>query len=143
MAEKDNVRVVEECLRAMNAHDFVRARSYLDDGFQFQGPASPDPLGVPAYGVHMQELWTAFPDLNFDPTHIIAQGDHMVVNYLGTGTHNGPMTTPNGDTVPATGRRLALPASSTFELKDGRMVRERAYLDLLTLLAQLGLVPGA
>jgi D-aminopeptidase len=53
--------------------------------------------------------------------------DCLVLNYTMTGTHQGPLTLPTGDTVPATGRKVTLPCSTTVQLKDGKGVRQNHY----------------
>lgn len=143
MSEKDNTRVAEQYMEALNEYDLARVSGYLHEDFQFQDPATPEPLDETTFQAYMQGLWASYPDMTFEITQTIAQGDYVVVNYICTGTNSGPMTTPTGGTAPATGRTFTLPASSTLEFKDGKIVREQGYLDLMTLLAQLGLLPGA
>jgi steroid delta-isomerase-like uncharacterized protein len=143
VSEKDNIRVAEENTKAMNAHDNVRIRSFHGEGYQFQSPAAPGPVDEAARDAYMEETWTAFPDLTFETVQTIAQGDYVVLNWICTGTHTGPMHLPTGETVPATGLKVTAPGSVTIELKDGRIVREHSYFDDMGIMAQLGLLPGA
>ena len=143
MSEKDNIRVAAENTKAMNAHDNARIRSFHGEGYQFQAPGLAGPVDEAARDTYMQQNWTAFPDLTFQTVQTIAQGDYVVMNWICTGTHDGPMTTPEGATVPATGRKATIPGSVTVAFKDGKIVREDAYFDQMGMMAQLGLVPGA
>jgi predicted ester cyclase len=44
--------------------------------------------------------------------------------------------------VPATGRSVELRGINMFRVKDGRVVEQRAQLDMLGLLQQIGAVPA-
>lgn len=78
-----------------------------------------------------------------EDSQIVAQGDHVVVNWIAIGTHDGPLTTRTGETVPATGRKSTMPGSSTMGFKDGKIVWKHDYYDVMTLLANIGAGPGA
>lgn len=43
--------------------------------------------------------------------------------------------------VPATGRRLTIPVCNLIEVKDGKIVSEREYMDSGHLMQQLGVIP--
>jgi len=73
-------------------------------------------------------------------TGIIDSGDQVVVEGVYSGTHTGPLGTPQG-VVPATGKKLSLPLCDVFEVAAGRITRIRAYYDQMTFAAQLGLMP--
>lgn len=64
----------------------------------------------------------------------------MVVEFMGRGTHTGPLHTPTGD-VPATGRRVDLPFCDVHRIEDGKITNGRSYFDLATMMRQLGLMP--
>ena len=66
----------------------------------------------------------------------------MVFNGTVTGTNDGPMATATGDTMPPTGKKVAVPVSNTFEFANGKVVRNSIYCDRLGMMAQLGLMPG-
>lgn len=142
MSEKDNIRVAKEYIEAMNAHDYTRMSRQHGEGFQMYGPGMPGPLDESAYRAWVEGNWAAFPDQTTEIDQIVAQGDYVVVNWTLTGTHKGPLTTPTGDTVPPTGRKVALPGSTTVEFKDGKSVRPHHYWDNMTFFAQIGVTPG-
>ena len=74
---------------------------------------------------------------------MVAQGDYVVQNWIGTATHDGPLTTPTGEKVPATGRKGTTPGSSTMEFKNGKIVLVDVYFDVPALLADMDVLPGA
>jgi predicted ester cyclase len=66
----------------------------------------------------------------------------VVINWVATGTHNGGLRTPTGDTLPPTGKKASVPGSTTYQFKGAKVARSWVYWDMVTLLAQLGLMPG-
>ena len=79
--------------------------------------------------------------MHFEVVRTIAQGDFVTANWRATGTHNGPLTTPNGNSIPPTGKKATTPGSTTYQFKDGKAVYSWVHWDMITLLAQLGLMP--
>jgi len=96
--------------------------------------------GAAEWAGFSQSFAQAMPDGTHTITDTITQGSQIAVWGNWTGTHLGPLTTPQG-VVPPTGRRVALPFCAISEVKDGRMARVHVYLDQLTMLTQLGLAP--
>ncbi len=141
MSEQDNIRIADEYMEALNAHDYDRMRAYHGDSFQSLLPGLPGPVDEAGHRAYLEGNWTGFPDLSFRATERIASGDYVVENWVGTGTHSGPMVTPTGS-MPPTGRTATVLGSNTVEFKNGKIVRADVYFDTMTLLAQLGLVPG-
>ena len=80
----------------------------------------------------------AFPDLLWTVEDMVADGDTVAVRYTMTGTHRGRFAG-----VPATGRAVVAQSMAFYLLADGKIVEERAQLDMLSVLQQLGAVPAA
>ena len=68
--------------------------------------------------------------------------NNVVAHWSATGTHNGPLLTPTGDSIPATGKKAQVSGSTTYEFKDGVIARNWVFWDMASLLSQLGLMPG-
>jgi len=142
MSEQDNVRIAGEYMAALNSHDYERLRAYHADSIQSLLPGQAGPVGEAGLRAFLEANWTAFPDLSFQVTQRIASGDWVVDTWIGTGTHSGPMMTPTGASIPPTGRKATVPGAGVIQLKDGKIVYTADYFDTMSLLAQLGLVPG-
>jgi steroid delta-isomerase-like uncharacterized protein len=88
-------------------------------------------------------LWqgwaAALPDSAATIHAACASGNTVVLELIWTGTHTGPLTTPNG-VIAATGKRIEVRACQVIELapETGKTTTQRHYFDLGTLLAQLG-----
>lgn len=142
MSEKGNIRAVDKYLEALNAHDYAGLSAHHGKGFQYQGPGMTVPGDESVHRAFMEQNWAALPDLTFQDTHTIADGDYVVKNWVATGTHNGPLVIRRGNTLPATGRKVTLRGSHTMEFRNGKIVRVDAFFDSMDLLAGIGAVPG-
>jgi len=83
------------------------------------------------------------PDQQFTLDEVIAEGDTVIVRWTSIGTHHGDWATPIG-TVPATGKLTTVPGTSTYHLRDGKIIQDWNHIDFLGMLQQLGAVvqPG-
>ncbi len=87
----------------------------------------------------------AFPDLAFGGTaDLIAEGDYVVGQWIGGGTHTGaPMTDLplGGLPQPSTGKTMRFTGTTVLKVQDGLIVEEIGLDDGVTVLRQLGLIP--
>lgn len=141
MSEQDNVKVAMALFDNLNAHDLKKNDTLESENVKFEAPGAPGVLDRAQGRAYTQGFITAFPDLRWDIKLTVTQGDHVVVNWAGVGTHTGPLTTPTGNTIPPTGKKATVPGSSTLEIKNGKVTRNVVYFDMVTLLGQLGLMP--
>lgn len=94
----------------------------------------------------MTDFRAAFPDLHFWATaELIAEGDHVVGQWEGGGTHSGPAFADflAGALPAASGRKMHFTGTTVLRLKDGRIVEEIGLDDGVTALTQLGLLKAA
>jgi predicted ester cyclase len=89
----------------------------------------------------------AFPDLNFWGTaDLIAEGDYVVGQWEGGGTHTGPAFSDflvGGGLTAATGRKLHFTGTTVLKVINGKIVEEIGLDDGVTALRQLGLIKAA
>jgi predicted ester cyclase len=91
----------------------------------------------------MTSFRTAFPDLNFWGTaDLIAEGDYVVGQWEGGGTHKGPAFDDFlvGGLPAATGRTMHFTGTTVLKVIDGKIVEEIGLDDGVTALTQLGLL---
>lgn len=94
----------------------------------------------------MTDFREAFPDLNFWGTaDLIAEGDYVVGQWEGGGTHTGPAFSDFlAGSLPAnTGRKMHFTGLTVLKLKDGKIVQEIGLDDGVAALTQLGLLRAA
>ena len=133
-------QVLERNITAYNARDLDGYLSNQQADVQFVLPGGIKLKGRDEVGQYTQAMWSAFPDgtLKFG-RQVIGDGT-AATELVFTGTHTGPMTTPNG-AIPPTGKRVNVQSVSILEIKDGLVASEHVYLDQLEMMSQLGLAP--
>ena len=94
----------------------------------------------------MTDFRAAFPDLNFWGTaDLIAEGDYVVGQWEGGGTHTGPAFKDFlvGGIPAATGRKMRFTGTTVLKVIDGKIAEEVGHDDGVTALTQLGLLRAA
>lgn len=138
MATFDNTAILKEYYRAFDEKDFERARTLVQPDALMQNV----PLGATMKLIEASQGWaSAFPDGKVEVLNLVAQGDQVVAEFIGRGTHTGALLGPGGMRIPPTGRRLELRFVEIVEFRNGRMAAGRQYFDALGLMTQLGLGP--
>lgn len=79
-----------------------------------------------------------FGDLVWTVEEMVADGDAVAVRYTMTGTHKGDFAG-----VPPTGKAVLAQSMAFYRLANGQIVEERAQLDMLAILQQIGASPAA
>src|SRR6516164_2580807 len=88
----------------------------------------------------------AFPDLNFWGTaDLIAEGDYVVGQWEGGGTHTGPAFSDFvlGSLPAATGRKMHFTGTTVLRVENGKITEEIGLDDGVTALMQLGVLKAA
>ncbi len=94
----------------------------------------------------MTDFRAAFPDLNFWGTaDLIAEGDYVVGQWEGGGTHTGPAFSDSlmGSLPANSGRKMHFTGTTVLKVVNGRIVSEIGLDDGVTALHQLGLIRKA
>jgi predicted ester cyclase len=106
---------------------------------------------APGFREHLKSvirsLRTAFPDLHFEISEMIGEGEwvalHSVMTGTNTGDLGGPLVPQRGPaTVPPTGRPVRVVHMHMIRFKDRRHGELWHLMDNLALLGQLGLLPA-
>ena len=95
------------------------------------GPATGRDAIVKLY----QTYFAAFTDLTLDRDELLIDGDRVALLGRISGTDNGGFMG-----MPATGRSVSVPIVFFYELRDGRIVRERRIYDFTGVLVQVGVI---
>jgi ketosteroid isomerase-like protein len=135
-----NERTLRRYLEAIDARDLEGVRA------SFTGDAEIVAPGVELHGREEIEGWirvfiTAFPDLKHEARTTIETGDACVAEVRFSGTHTGPLASPDGDIDP-TGKPFVLDYAHVSRFEGGRIRSDHVYFDQLTFLSQLGLLPA-
>jgi steroid delta-isomerase-like uncharacterized protein len=131
-------QVVQRNMDAFNAKDMDAFIANQCPEVEFVLPGGITIRGRDEVRQQLQANWTAFPDGTVTCMGQVATGDGAATEILFTGTHTGPLSTPNG-TLPPTGRRISLRQASVHRIEDGLAASEHVYFDQVELMTQLGL----
>jgi steroid delta-isomerase-like uncharacterized protein len=126
--------IVVEHMESENRHEFDVTLETFDHpryeligtGDVFDGPDE-----VAAY---FEETRTAFPDQRNELIAMHHSDDAVLVEAMLYGTHGG-----NFRGLPATGRKFEMQFCAVFVFEEDRLVCERVYFDVGTVLRQLGI----
>ena len=86
--------------------------------------------------------WFAgFPDMDYEVTRTIAALEVVIVQWVFTGTNSGPLGPPAfRELVEPTGRTIQFRGVTVYDVTDGLICCEATYMDLATLMVELGIV---
>ena len=87
-----------------------------------------------------KELFDAFPDATYEPVNEYEAGNTAIDEGYFVGTNTGPLQGPTGETIPATGKSVRMPACDIATVENGVITRHRFYYDQMDFLGQLGLM---
>jgi steroid delta-isomerase-like uncharacterized protein len=89
----------------------------------------------------VHELWAGliagFPDVHIEPGEYLHTDDAVFVEVTLGGTHQGEWAG-----IPATGKSASVRIACLYEFEEDRLVCERVWFDLATVLRQLGVLPS-
>ncbi len=145
---KDNptaFQVVSEYVAALAARDSERMRSLHAPDFVLDwvyGDAFENPARSAQETHEFFPSWfTAFPEMDYEVRRTIAAEKVVVTEWTFTGTNSGPLAPPVFEhRREATGRTIQFRGVSIYDVDAGLIRRETIYLDLATLIVELGVV---
>ena len=126
--------------RAWSGRDPKAFEPLCDPGVRYEDPLCAEPLdGAAAIAAHAARLWDAFPDARLNRTgERLYGGAYACAPCKVLGTHRGRI-----GRVAATGRPIEVHVLLYAELRDGRLLRVRAFYDVWAAARELGIVPRA
>ncbi len=91
----------------------------------------PGPKGVRQY---LRTYAGPVPDIHFEVTELIADGDMLAAHWVASGTHKGTLLS-----LPATGRHMEAEGVSIYRMEDGRIAEAWNYWDVIAMLRSMRL----
>jgi ketosteroid isomerase-like protein len=124
--------------RAWSGRDPLAFAALCDPAVRYEDPLCAEPLDGPdAIAAHAARPWDAFPDARVNATgERLWRAPYACAPCKVLGTHRGPL-----GRLAATGRALEVHAVVYAELREGRLLRVRAFYDLWGAARELGLLP--
>jgi ketosteroid isomerase-like protein len=88
---------------------------------------------------YFRPFFEAFSDIRWDEFQRHEAGNVAIDEGFFTGTHTAPLANPDGESIPATGKRVRLRECDVATVAGGRITSHRMYFDQVDLMNQLGL----
>ena len=85
----------------------------------------------------LQGLMHGMSDLHAETVRLRHMDDGVLVEGIITGTHDGEWAG-----IPPSGNRVNVPLVGIFEFDGDRLLCEKVYLDMVTVLTQMGVLPA-
>ena len=96
--------------------------------------------GAPSVGAMKEAalFWhRVLPNIHFTIEDMIAEGETVVVRWTARGTHQGDWEMELG-TIPASGKATTTPGTTSWYLRDGKIIRDATQGAFVSLLKQIG-----
>lgn len=132
--------VHQEMAGLWNKRDFAGMRNLAHSGYSYTGGDGKEVTGGPDVAVGIAQMFAnAFPDGTLEVKKVYTQGDTAIAEMVGRGTHKGELMG-----IAPTGKPIEIVICNVMELRDGKVYREREYMDMFSMMAQMGVVkaPG-
>lgn len=138
---QDNLRRMHELDDAWNAKDWETfAEFHADDVSVYWPGGNPATEGLHDHTAESKEYAKTFPDNRVENRPYLVefgQGDRTCTIAKHTGTFKGPLKLPTGEVQP-TGKRFEVDFCTVAQWKDGKIVEEKLFYDLVGVLKQIG-----
>jgi len=134
----DAATIAREYFETFNKRDWDRMRSLFHPDYTYMGGDGVVQKGVDAIMAINQGFATGMSDAHIDIKSIHSAGNTAVIEFTGTGTHDGDLMG-----IAASGKKLSMPVCNVIDVKDGKILAEREYMDMMHLMQQIGAIPAA
>lgn len=137
-------RVLERAIEFWNAGDRETWAALYAEDVVYEAPGGQRISGLADLkSKYFDALLTAAPDRSSRDVVLFVDGEYVVEQARYVGTHTGPLLSPDGVEVPATGKQFDFPFVGIFRVHGGKIQSIRIYYDQIDLFTQLGLMPAA
>jgi steroid delta-isomerase-like uncharacterized protein len=139
----ETIEIISDYIAALVAGDTERMNSLRTPDFELDFVYSDALASGPLTSQETKQFWPSwlagFPERDFEVKRTIAAPEVVVVQWVFTGTHKEVLGPPVFDTPRApTGRTIMFRGVSIYDVSDGLIQRETTYLDLATVMVELG-----
>ena len=141
MSADQNLRLMKTLDDAWNNKDWDTFMKRHAENVAVYWPGQPNPtMGRHEHHKEAMEFFKAFDNhIDNNPYEILfGHGDDTCSVARWTGTNIGPFMGPDGRIIPATNKKFELEFCTVARWKNGEIVEEKLFYDLVGLLKQLG-----
>jgi len=133
--EKQNVEIVTNFIDELNNHNAGIYDEMCAPEYSWYFPSnSPSPFSRDQEQEYIQQIYIAFPDIDWTIDDIFAADDRVFARYTARGTHEHEY-----QGIPATGHTFEVSGFLVYRLEDGKLVESREEADVVGMMTQLGM----
>lgn len=141
---EENMQLMQTLDDAWNNQDWETFQKRHSEDTAVFWPGQPEPTrGRGSHEAESAEFFKTFPDNHIDnrPYKVMfGQGDYTCTVARFTGTMKGPMKGLDGRMIPPTDKSFEVEFCTVAHWKNGEIVEERLFYDLVGLLKQIGVM---
>ena len=143
MSNLSSLEVTSQYVEALAAGDTEGMNALRTTDFELDfvyGAASESgPLSIEETKQFWPSWLAGFPEKDYEVTRTIAAEEVVVMQWIFTGTHSQTLGPPIFDPpVPPSSRTIMFRGVSIYDIREGLIRRETAYMDLATIMVELG-----
>ena len=143
MSTLSSLEITSQYVAALAAGDTERMNALRTPEFELDFVYGDASASGPLTSEETKQFWPSwlvgFPEMDYEVTRTIAAEEVVVMQWVFTGTHNEPLGPPIFEPpVPPSGRTIMFRGVSIYDLRAGLISRETTYMDLATLMVELG-----
>ena len=136
--QRNEQRTREFLDELFNKGNFAAIEEYLTPDFNDHTLSPGQEPGLEGFRNWVMDYRAAFPDLKVTVERLISRDDFVVIHLRQQGTNSGPWKSMG---MPATGRTIDFRGLDLVRIKDGRATEHWGYIDEMTMMQQLGMMP--
>ena len=136
MSRDANIAAQRRAVEHLNNGDIDSAVELFAVDAVDHDPAPGQSQGREGFREFFAALASAFPDVHFEPQHLVADDDHVCVAYTIAGTHRGQF-----HDIPPTGGRIEVRGMQIGRFENAQIVERWGSTDELGLMRQIGAFP--
>lgn len=109
------------------------------DEIVFHRSPFPPVVGKEANRMGDEGMLSAFTEIRSTIHELVVEGDTAIAHWTWQGKHTGMLPTLG---IPASGKQVQFSGCSIYHFRDGKIVEQWEYGDLLSFMQQLGVIPA-
>jgi steroid delta-isomerase-like uncharacterized protein len=132
----DNAAVIRQFVEEiLNQCDCDGACRFVCEDIVQHVPIAGQKQGLSGFQETLRETRVSFPDIYWKVEEQMTDGDRVLSRFVWTGTHKGPFLG-----IEPTGRKVTVWGMAIDRVVDGKIKETRFLMDMMGLMAQLGVV---
>ena len=136
-----NIETAKKLFDSFNNEDWDVARAHASADLHYNEMATGRTTETVDAWIENSKGWRgAFSNAKGTLVSRIEVGSQVIEEVVWSGTHDGDLMTPDGGVIPPTHKSMETPACMINTFKDGKLVSVNHYFDMMSMMAQLGLL---